>query len=258
MDTKPQNVPDLFCLFVFVPIYATILNLVVWQLQDCNWDHQIISKQRFVSRGNLCPQLVQIWFSFFFFLCLNDGLGPGWRSVVLHLTLDGCLGISYTIWLCHGCPKSHLVLGCCMAQQLPACSNCRTSASCHQMAAMDLREEILLLITVQDKCLTEIMQPSSWRDWQLLDALPVSLMECLYTWGRVIVSEQLHWLKRQDCKWEEKKSNLLSPSSGKLLMTLTAAANFASRLRLSSSSSAMLGPNKDGMKERVVTSRARR
>lgn len=53
-------------------------------------------------------------------------------------------------------------------------------------------------------------------------------------------------------------SNNDSPSSGKLLMTLTAAVNFASRLRLSSSSSAMLGPNKDGIKEGVVTSRARK
>lgn len=143
-----------------------------------------------------------------------------------------CLETSCTIWLCHGCPKSHLVLGCCMGQQSPACSNCRTSASCHQMAGRDLREERM---------------SNGWGRKRSLVPHDTDTCWMLY------LSKILTYLKG---KWEEKKND--SPSSGKLLMTLTAAANFASRLRLSSSSSsAMLGANKDGMKEGVVASISR-
>lgn len=77
-------------------------------------------------------------------------------------------------------------------------------------------------------------------------------MECSDTCRRALhYSEQsrtIMFTQRQDEGGRIKDGISSSPSSGKLWITLTAAANFASRLRLSSSC-AMLSPDKDGMKE---------
>lgn len=77
-------------------------------------------------------------------------------------------------------------------------------------------------------------------------------MECSDTCRRALhYSEQSRAItltQRQDEGGGIKEGISSSPSSGKLWITLTAAANFASRLRLSSSC-AMLSPDKDGMKE---------